>query len=52
MEPDLDGIKKKVEEGRDLLDRIMLKLPGFKGYVEKSEKYDADMIIRNFLSFT
>lgn len=50
MQPDLGDIKRKIEEGRDFLDNLMLKIPGFKGYVEHSEIYDADRIIRNFMS--
>ena len=50
MEPDLGDIKRKIEEGRDFLDKIIQKIPGYKGYIEKSEMYDADRIIRNFMS--
>jgi len=50
MQPDLDNIKKKIEENRDLIDRITLKLPGFEGYVEKSEMYGADKIVRDFIA--
>ncbi len=50
MQPDLGDIRRKIEEGRDFLDNLMLKVPGFKGYVEHSEVYDADRIIRNFMS--
>lgn len=49
MQPDLDSVKAKIEANRDLVDRIFLKIPGFKGYVERSEKYDADRLIRGFM---
>ncbi len=50
MQPDLENIKNKVEQNRDFVGRISSKLPGFKGYAEKSEMYDVDRIMRNFLS--
>jgi nitrogenase molybdenum-iron protein alpha/beta subunit len=49
MQPDLENVKKKIQENRDLLDRIMVKLPGFKGYVEKAEIHDADKVVRNMI---
>jgi hypothetical protein len=50
MEPDIDDIKKKLEGGRDFLDNLMMKIPGFKGYVEQTELYDADNIVRSFMA--
>ncbi len=50
MQPDLNNLKTKIQANRDLIDRITTGLPGFKGYVEKSENYDADKIIRNFIA--
>ena len=50
MQPDLENIKKKIKENRDLIDRITLKLPGFKGFVEEKESYEADSVIRDFLA--
>lgn len=50
MQPDLMNIKNKIEASRDLVDRITMKLPGYKGSVEKSERYDADKIVREFLT--
>ncbi|HNW27270.1 MAG TPA: hypothetical protein PKN50_02235 [Spirochaetota bacterium] len=50
MQPNLDNLKKKVQENRDLIDRITVKLPGFKGYVEKAESYAADKIVRELLA--
>lgn len=50
MQPDLNNLKAKIQANRDFIDRIATGLPGFKGYVEKSENYDADKIIRGFIS--
>jgi len=50
MQPNLDNLKKKIQENRDLIDRITVKLPGFKGYVEKAESYAADKIVRDLLA--
>ncbi len=50
MQPNLDNLKKKVQENRDLIDRITVKFPGFKGYVEKAESYAADRIVRDLLA--
>ena len=49
MQPDLENIKNRVQLNRDLIDRIMRHVPGFKGYVEKAELYDADGVIRGFI---
>jgi len=50
MQPDLNSMKAKIQSNRDFIDRIITSLPGFKGYVEKSENYDADKMIRNFIA--
>jgi len=50
MQPDLNNLKAKIQANRDFIDRITVQLPGFKGYVEKSENYDADRMIREFIS--
>ncbi len=50
MQPNLDNVKKKIQDNRDLIDRITVKLPGFKGYVEKAESYAADKIVRELLA--
>lgn len=50
MKPDMEGIKKRIAESRDFLDDITAKVPGFTGYVEKAEMYDADRVIRGFLA--
>ncbi len=49
MQPDLNNLKAKIQANRDFIDRIATGLPGFKGYVEKSENYDADKMIRSFI---
>ncbi len=50
MKPDLNNLKKRIEESRDFIDRIALGIPFFKGYLIKSENYDADSMIRAFLA--
>ncbi len=50
MQPDLNNLKAKILANRDFIDRITSSLPGFKGYVEKSENYDADKMIRSFIA--
>ncbi len=50
MQPNLDNLKKKIQDNRDLIDRITVKFPGFKGYVEKAESYAADKIVRELLA--
>lgn len=50
MQPDLENVKKKIKENRDLVDRITSSLPGYNGYVEKSENFDTDKILREFIS--
>jgi hypothetical protein len=50
MAPDMGDIKGKIEGGRDFLGRLMTKIPGFQGYTETAEKYDADRVIRNFMA--
>lgn len=49
MQPDINNIKSKLQANRDFIDRITINLPGFKGYVEKAENYDADRMIRSFI---
>jgi hypothetical protein len=49
MKPNLDSVKKKIQENRDLVDRIIATFPGFKGYVEGAESHDADKMIRNLI---
>jgi len=50
MQPDLNNLKAKIQANRDFIDRITAQLPGFKGYVEKSESYDADRMVREFIA--
>lgn len=49
MQPDLNNLKAKIQANRDFIDRITVQIPFFKGYVEKSENYDADRMIREFI---
>jgi hypothetical protein len=49
MQPDLESIKGKIKGKRDLIDRLTTKIPGFEGFVEKSESYEADRVIRDFI---
>lgn len=50
MQPDLDNLKNRIRESRDLVDRVINKLPGYSGYVDKGEMYEADRVIRSFLA--
>ncbi|NLV68955.1 MAG: hypothetical protein GXY14_14900 [Spirochaetes bacterium] len=48
MQPDLNSLKNKLQANRDFIDRIAAGIPGFRGYLEKAENYDADRMIRQF----
>jgi hypothetical protein len=50
MQPDLNNLKAKIQGSRDFIDKIAAGIPLFKGYIEKSENYDADKIIRGFIA--
>lgn len=50
MKPDLNNLKERIEGRRDFIDRIALGIPLFKGYLIKTENYDADSMIRAFLA--
>ena len=50
MQPDLENLKGKIKNKRDLLDRLIAKLPGYEGYVEKSELYQADKLVRDLIA--
>ncbi len=50
MQPNLDNVKKKIQENRDLVSKITARFPGYSGYVEKAETYDADTIVRGLLA--
>jgi hypothetical protein len=50
MQPDLEKLKNRVQQNRDLVARITRHIPGFTGYVEKAELYDTDTVVRGFLA--
>ncbi|MCX7679520.1 MAG: hypothetical protein N2316_09905 [Spirochaetes bacterium] len=50
MQPDLENLKKRIGESRDLVDKVIDKLPGYTGYVEKGELYEADRVVRSFVA--
>lgn len=50
MKPDLENLKNRVQQNRDLVSRITTHIPGFNGYVEKAELYDTDAIVRGFMA--
>lgn len=50
MKPDLNNLKSRIEEKRDFIDKIANEIPFFKGYLVKSENYDADLMIRSFIA--
>lgn len=50
MQPDLENLKKRIGESKDLVDRLIGKLPGYTGYVEKGEMYEADRVVRGFIA--
>ncbi len=50
MQPDLENLKKRIGESKDLVDRLIGKLPGYSGYVEKGEMYEADRVVRDFIA--
>lgn len=50
MQPDLNSLKNKIQANRDFITRIAVGIPGFKGYIEQAENYDADSMIRSFVS--
>ena len=52
MQSDLENLKNRISSNRDLVDRVTMKIPGYQGYVEKSELYSADRIIRDHLADT
>jgi hypothetical protein len=49
MQPDLDKLKGKIRDNKDLIDKISSKLPGFKGYAERAETHDTDRAIRELI---
>ena len=45
-----DQIFSKVSEGKDILTRIMSKVPGFSGYVERQERRASDKLLRDMIA--
>jgi len=39
----------RIQEDEKLLEKIMLAVPGFRGYKEKEQRREADKLIRNFI---
>ncbi len=48
--PDIIKIKDKVRQGRDIVDRMLAVIPGYKSYVESAEAYDSDKVVREYIS--
>ncbi len=48
--PDIVKIKDKVRQGRDIVDRMLAVIPGYKSYVESAEAYDSDKVVREYLA--
>ena len=43
---DPQKVKDRIVADRDALDRLALKIPGFKGYIAYTENYNADRLVR------
>jgi hypothetical protein len=52
MEPDIGSARKKLQDSRTALDTLLMKLPGFKGYMEYRERYASDRLVRMHLADT
>jgi hypothetical protein len=52
MEPDIGSARKKLQDSRTTLDTLLMKLPGFKGYMEYRERYASDRMVRMHLADT
>lgn len=52
MNPDTGSIRRKLQESRTGLDNLLMKLPGFKGYMEYRERYASDRMIRTHMADT
>jgi hypothetical protein len=50
MEPDIGSARKKLQDSRTPLDNLLMKLPGFKGYMEYRERYASDRLLRTHLA--
>ncbi len=45
-----DKLKSRTTSGRNALDRLMLRLPGFRGYIEYTERYTSDRLLRELIA--
>jgi hypothetical protein len=52
MEPDIGSARKKLQDSRTALDTLLMKVPGFKGYMEYRERYASDRMVRMHLADT
>lgn len=50
MDPDSGLIRKKPQESRTRLDNLLMKMPGFKGYMEYRERYASDRMVRTYMA--
>lgn len=52
MEPDVGSFRKKLQDSRTPLDNLLMKLPGFKGYMEYRGRYASDRMVRTHMADT
>ncbi len=45
-----DTLRSRTASGRNALDRLMLRLPGFRGYIEYTERYTSDRLLRELIA--
>jgi len=45
----MDNLRDRAESQRNIIEKILLKIPGFKGYLEKEFRRETDHIFRQFL---
>ena len=50
MDPDSGLIRQKLQESRTRLDNLLMKMPGFKGYMEYRERYASDRMVRTYMA--
>lgn len=50
MDPESGPIRKKLQESRTRLDNLLMKVPGFKGYMEYRERYASDRTLRTYMA--
>jgi len=50
MDSASEKLKAKLSSGRNALDRLMLRLPGFRGYIEYTERYTSDRLLRELVA--